>query len=493
MFLFLYDLDKLAAELASKIQLNDKPRNATPNLSESSLSATEIFTKVHHYDVQFWWDKRENFLFKNKQMCIMPPTSKRQGKEDWEESVVEKDFFSNFENIFKMAPAGACWWDGHNRPWLRRPSNDSTPKAPDWVFSAATIVGNNLPNPQLVIGFNDNKGSRSGAFSNEDKGKLIRDLATVVEYHQKTRRDIGGSLFDGRYAQCFLLKKNVHGGFELDQSPVMDCNTDNEAAQFASFLTSPRAYGWYMNDIPAISGDLIGSGSIGLVFKNKNGDGVVKFCKTGGNLWFQKERENLLALKSLPLTVCMLRQRDDSPTTGVYMLLSPLCTSSLYPWRYDANNLELIATLVKDTLKPIHEAGFAHCDLRPENILVNSSGQLVLCDFGAARKTNDLLLYEHGTFLFASVKVRKAWIDKNPLFIMPSDDLESIVYVALCLSFVNINQYGEMLGKRGDMDSVAEFWDTLLRYRQAWAQLLESARKGDHADVVNRLMSLSKE
>ncbi len=40
-----------------------------------------------------------------------------------------------------------------------------------------------------------------------------------------------------------------------------------------------------------------------------------------------------------------------------------------------------------DVVQHVHDAGFVHCDVKPENILISEAGRPYLVDFGSARKT----------------------------------------------------------------------------------------------------------
>jgi serine/threonine protein kinase len=66
------------------------------------------------------------------------------------------------------------------------------------------------------------------------------------------------------------------------------------------------------------------------------------------------------------------------------LLLPPTETKRPFPLRVSETRLRKIFRNVFSTLSFLHEEGFAHRDVSPENILVNADGSGVLIDFGAA-------------------------------------------------------------------------------------------------------------
>jgi hypothetical protein len=289
------------------------------------------------------------------------------------EEVVESSFFATFASVVQKAESETLFWeDTHKRAWLQRPSAEASSMAPDGVCFALRRPLGDLDS-RLVVGINDNKRSRNGQFTLDDRGKLVRYLGIVMEHYQLDRAAIGGSLFDGQYAQCFLLSRLTafgRGAWKLECSTVMDCSTKNGAQLFAGFLCSKVAMGWPLSDIPACCGKFLGSGSIGHVYQHKTAQAVVKISRTDSFFWLKKERDNLKALHGLQgnpglIQLSELDEGGDSPRLILTPLLHPIC-----PWRLSPPvNLEQLACLVEGPVQALHTRGFVHCDLRPENIM----------------------------------------------------------------------------------------------------------------------------
>jgi serine/threonine protein kinase len=49
-----------------------------------------------------------------------------------------------------------------------------------------------------------------------------------------------------------------------------------------------------------------------------------------------------------------------------------------------------IAAYLVNVLSKLHELSIAHCDIKPENILIAADYNVKLCDFGFSRITNSL-------------------------------------------------------------------------------------------------------
>ena len=100
----------------------------------------------------------------------------------------------------------------------------------------------------------------------------------------------------------------------------------------------------------------------------------------------------------------------------------------------------------------MHKAGYVHCDMKPDNILVgnqpDSINTIYLIDYGLAHKYLDLSTGDHlkmpttsnfkGSISYCSLNLlNKQCILFSFIFLDPSrrDDIESLIYVILFLMF----------------------------------------------------------
>lgn len=408
--------------------------------------------------------------------------------EDAKEDVVEDLFFATFYAALMSEDAiqkGFHWWDGHATKWLRRPSDDASKLAPDGVCSEKVIPGDTTPSPSSVKMINDNKRSQGGKFELDDIGKLIHYLAIIMDHYLQDRKEIGGSLYDGKYAQCFRLERSSdYRRWRLYCSPVMDCSERSGALLFMGFLLSDDACGWSERRVPAICGEFIASGSVGRVFKHREDDNqVVKVCRDAHTEYLHREADTLRQLSSMAIDCSrMVSVVKQEPS---YLVLSPRY-DPICPWPGGGLvNIASVTGLMLGPLKALHDGGFVHCDVRPDNIMKRRNDPAVWClvDFGAVRKTDcGPLQYDHGTVSFASVRVLEALRDNTLLTMSAADDLESLVRVLYVLTFMKPEDVAkDILPLKMDISGMISFWQLRLAN---WTSLLTAARSGDHARLA---------
>jgi hypothetical protein len=472
-------------------------------LSGSMKTATELSKEVGCEPVSDpWWTPVVSIKFNsltkegksgaaNRKTPLTMETTQADGETETKEAHVEAVFFPTFANVVLNAEkSGLFWLDTHKEYYLKRPTAGASGLAPDGTGFSRKPTG--TPDPRMIVGIHDNKIPRGGKFTPDDRGKLIKYLAIVMEHYQTERKEIGGSLFDGRYAQCFRLERRGRRGFILHRSRALDCSKELGAKQFAGFLSSKQAHGWYNGATPKFCGDLLGVGTIGAVFAHNERDTiVVKVPRIQGSKWFKRERDNLKAMDSDGVNrqgrvyISSHDTDDDS-----YLVLEPRLQPTSWPAPLHAD-LSRIADLVKGPLKALHDKGWVHCDLRPDNIMEDSQEKLALADFGAARRADDVLLYEHGTLTFASTKVRSNFHANVPFKTTAADDLESLVYVAYAMMAMSEQDVRDLRSLKSDKEQLNQFWDGRLTPLPKFERLQVAARAGDHARMAQGLTDLN--
>jgi hypothetical protein len=460
-------------------------------------TATELAKMVgHEPNADPWWEPISDIKFNNADGAANRKTPLTMGhmqsdnETKTKEEHVEATFFNVFGSVFcKAAEGGSHWLDTHKKFYLRRPTATASGLAPDATSFDRLQPGE--PDPRLIVGIHDNKIPRLGKFTHDDRGKLIRYLGIVMEHYQDDRKEIGGSLFDGQYAQCFRLERRNNGGWLLHSSTVFDCQNELPAKLFAGFLCSKQANGWRTDGVPAFCGSLLGVGSIGRVFAHNSHPAVVKVARLSGSSWLMKERSNLREMQENGVdSQGRIRLSDLDTDDAGFLILEPPLELMSWPSRLHAD-LSRVAELVEGPVKALHDKGWVHCDLRPDNIMEEPvSKQLWLVDFGAARRCSDILHYEHGTLTFASQKVRKSFYAKTTLQISAADDLESLVYVAYAMMALSETEIRGLRMKKSKVGELEEFWKQSLELDK-WKLLLSRARSSNHAGVAEGLRALN--
>lgn len=120
---------------------------------------------------------------------------------------------------------------------------------------------------------------------------------------------------------------------------------------------------------------------------------------------FLTEIETLIALKRFEGSECIpsLLSFDIGPKTGAYYTMGLAGISNLFDLSESSGveSLDSIRFLFRQLVQSIqylHSIGFAHLDIKPENILITDGGKVVLCDFGSARRVNS----SKETFIYGS-------------------------------------------------------------------------------------------
>ena len=96
-----------------------------------------------------------------------------------------------------------------------------------------------------------------------------------------------------------------------------------------------------------------------------------------------------------------------------------------------------IGKSILQTLKEIHNQGMVHCDLKPDNFLLNDDNieQIYIIDFGFTRRFNPKDKKSHSSIGTPTYMSRRVHEKIEPKFF---DDIESLLYVFIGLYFQQI-------------------------------------------------------
>jgi hypothetical protein len=402
-------------------------------------------------------------------------------QDDVDEAHVQKAWVPSFANIIKKAAASNVhWFDGHSTFWLKRPAEDDTnATAPDGVAQSRALAGK--PDPALVLGVHDNKTCRHGKFTDDDRGKLYQYCLVLMQFYQPSRPFIGASLFDGHFAQCFKISRDGVR-YAADCTRVLNLAVKEDAQLYAGFMTSPLAMGWELEVLSPFAGRFLSQGGTGMVFGHKDRDDrVVKIAFTSKVSLLAREKRVLKAIGNISSRLVHLVE-DES--TDEALVMSPRFEPLVFTSPF---NPMLICTLLADSNSPLrllHNAGFAHCDLRPDNIMATSDGsELCLVDLGAARHfEHDSGPFEHGTVSFASNRVLTALSDNAQTFSYErQDDLVSLVRCLVAFTTEDLRKKLRALGKQPA--AVLGFWQEYEKHCPWSTAMLNAAVNVNHDEL----------
>jgi hypothetical protein len=427
---------KLQQEEAKARQEEAKARQAEAPLariSGDSFTPSELAQSLQGQQVDPWfnpisWDSSDPLLG-SFPIQVNPAQPK--------ERPVQAAWLPMFSNVFTVAAmAGVHWWDGSACKWLIRPGGETF--APDGVAVADhALIGGQHPVPQLVLALHDNKKPVKGKFSNEDKGRLFRYCVIILTHYQSTRAFMPCSLFDGQYAQCFRVHRtNSQPMFQVDYTRMFDLKKKEDQLLYAGFLSDRLAMSYHLERLHPFAGTCIGTGATSLVFEHTtNADAVIKIPHCIHSELLVRERFVYLQLREMGVQSIGLPQLCDADSEDRCLVLQPKFQCLQGP--IDVSRLCSLINADAAPLRILHTHGCVHCDVRPPNIMGTSDlVQLALVDLGAARfKSEAASLFDHGTVVFASKRVRTAHFSSQPIVVEPCDDLVSLVQCATVFMF----------------------------------------------------------
>ena len=141
---------------------------------------------------------------------------------------------------------------------------------------------------------------------------------------------------------------------------------------------------------------------------------------------------------------------------------------------------------VLECLKGAHRVGVVHCDIRPENIIMDSAGMARLIDWGAAYMANAHMALAQGligTFRYDSDAVLEAAIQGLAREPTPADDLESLVGAVFAITIGN--ELAQL--DQGDFVGLREFWRGKHAGNDFYGVFVDLAGRCDY-DVLKNLV-----
>jgi serine/threonine protein kinase len=153
-----------------------------------------------------------------------------------------------------------------------------------------------------------------------------------------------------------------------------------------------------------VKGKVIGSGSHGnvhLAMNKSTGElFIVKYSQSKNSIRSLENEANFLESLNSPYVVRYLGRNsskgssNDGKTLSIFMEYMPGGSLSDVAEKFggalDQEVIRLYTREVLCGLKYIHEQGIVHCDVKCKNVLLGSSGNIKLADFGCAKRIKDV-------------------------------------------------------------------------------------------------------
>jgi hypothetical protein len=428
------------------------------------------------------------------EMFTQARTVKDDKKIDVSEDCVQAAWLPSHRKIFEVAAVeGVHWRDLHDRNWLSFPGLEKNAEAPDGVAEERSSTG--TPDPRTVRAFVDNKRSRRGEFSDDDRGKLFRYCTIVLEHYQPFRHFMGAALFDGQFAQCFRVIRGDNK-FLVEDGRVLNLSKQGDAQLYAGFLCSRNAQGCNIVHVAGAElGSVLGGGGTGIVYKLKQFDnGVVKvpFDHTVDIVHHERTVYLALAAKQVfsPGLSRLMPGTEDSKEP--WLILQGYFSRLIVEAPFDITKLCSLIDREDAPLRALHTGGFLHCDVRPDNILciLDDVDRLALVDLGASRLCDNNAPFRHGGISFASDRVLNAFKNKTEDFkFCIADDLISLVRCVFVFD-QKADSYKDVIWGLGrDPDKLVEFWQTAFspnRYPKGEA-MMKAASEGNYDDLCKAI------
>lgn len=157
---------------------------------------------------------------------------------------------------------------------------------------------------------------------------------------------------------------------------------------------------------------------------------ALKILRSGPRQGFQREAQRFLELAENPYVVPLVDANlDHSPP----FLVTPLMQGSLGSYLRqvqgaEASDQALVRIWMRQVVRAlefVHAKGIVHCDLKPDNILLDEQGNCRVCDFGQAALI-EAGGGQAGTFFFMAPEQAQALESRRQAQAQPSWDLYSL-------------------------------------------------------------------
>ncbi len=154
-----------------------------------------------------------------------------------------------------------------------------------------------------------------------------------------------------------------------------------------------------------------------------------------------------------------------------------------------------------DALQSVHDLGYVHRDVRPDNILrLQFSQQPLLIDFGYAARADEMVPYS-GTLHYASKEVLMHLHEQPyvPFKFHPKNDLISLVQSAFALQQpyarshlmdIKTKAPGSTLFNRAAALQIVSFWNQQFSEMHVWQPCLKAAEDCDYDGLKDALSAL---
>lgn len=188
-------------------------------------------------------------------------------------------------------------------------------------------------------------------------------------------------------------------------------------------------------DLPGYQvGEKIGQGAYGVVWAGTQATTqqkvAIKVLRSGPRHGLHREVQRILEVSEHPYVVPLLDARLEHEPA---FLVTPLMQGSLGAYlRENCATREVESALIRvwmrqvaSALDFVHTKGIVHCDLKPDNILLDNEGNCKVCDFGQATLSGEKGL-SLGTFFFMPAEQTVLEQDDSHAKIEPTWDIYAL-------------------------------------------------------------------